>query len=170
MKTRPPKSWWRFAIAENAVCHVVLGVVANGGGSKSVKADGVITITPAYPRRTTQHTCIGRCNFAGLSDYSLSGYGVAKMKVLHLTLKKKWFDMIASGAKKEEYREIKPYWNQRLHTESFDVVAFRNGYGKHVPSVTVELLGIERGLGIVEWGAPEKTMVYILKLGRIITA
>jgi hypothetical protein len=27
------------------------------------------------------------------------------MKVLHLTLKKKWFDMIASGEKPEEYRE-----------------------------------------------------------------
>lgn len=39
-------------LTTNAVCHVVLGVVANGGGSKSVKADG-ITITPAYPGRTT---------------------------------------------------------------------------------------------------------------------
>lgn len=92
------------------------------------------------------------------------------MKVLHLTLKKKWFDLIASGAKKEEYREIKPYWNQRLQTESFDVVEFRNGYGKHVPSVTVELQGVDRGLGIVEWGAPEKTMVYIIKLGQILPA
>jgi hypothetical protein len=92
------------------------------------------------------------------------------MKVLRLTLKKKWFDLIASGAKKEEYREIKPYWNQRLHTELFDVVEFRNGYGKHVPLVTVELRGVERGLGIVEWGAPEKLMVYILKLGRILPA
>jgi hypothetical protein len=36
------------------------------------------------------------------------------MKVLHLTLKKKWFDMIASGEKKEEYREIKLYWMTRL--------------------------------------------------------
>lgn len=36
------------------------------------------------------------------------------MKVLHLTLKKKWFDMILSGEKKEEYREIKPYWIKRL--------------------------------------------------------
>lgn len=35
-------------------------------------------------------------------------------RVLHLTLKKKWFDMIASGEKTEEYREIKPYWFQRL--------------------------------------------------------
>lgn len=36
------------------------------------------------------------------------------MRTLNLTLKKKWFDMIASGEKKEEYREIKPYWFQRL--------------------------------------------------------
>lgn len=36
------------------------------------------------------------------------------MKTLHLTLKKKWFDMILSGEKKEEYREIKPYWNKRF--------------------------------------------------------
>lgn len=36
------------------------------------------------------------------------------MKVLHLTLKKKWFDMIESGEKKEEYREIKPYWIRKL--------------------------------------------------------
>jgi len=36
------------------------------------------------------------------------------MKTLHLTLKKKWFDMIASGEKKEEYREIKDYWCRRL--------------------------------------------------------
>lgn len=35
-------------------------------------------------------------------------------KILHLTLKKKWFDMIVSGEKKEEYREITGYWAQRL--------------------------------------------------------
>ncbi len=35
-------------------------------------------------------------------------------KILHLTLKKKWFDMIAYGEKPEEYREIKPYWITRL--------------------------------------------------------
>lgn len=36
------------------------------------------------------------------------------MKILHLTLKKKWFDLIASGEKKEEYREIKDYWARRF--------------------------------------------------------
>ncbi len=36
------------------------------------------------------------------------------MNILHLTLKRQWFDMILSGEKKEEYREIKPYWINRL--------------------------------------------------------
>lgn len=36
------------------------------------------------------------------------------MKVLHLTLKKKWFDMIASGEKTEEYRDISEFWIKRL--------------------------------------------------------
>lgn len=36
------------------------------------------------------------------------------MKTLHLTLKKKWFDMTESGEKPEEYREIKEYWVRRL--------------------------------------------------------
>ena len=36
------------------------------------------------------------------------------MKVLDLVLKGVWYDMIASGRKREEYREIKPYWEKRL--------------------------------------------------------
>lgn len=35
--------------------------------------------------------------------------------MLILPIKKKWFDMIVSGEKKEEYREIKPYYDSRLH-------------------------------------------------------
>ena len=34
------------------------------------------------------------------------------MKILHLNLKAKWYDMIESGIKKEEYREIKPFWEK----------------------------------------------------------
>jgi hypothetical protein len=33
---------------------------------------------------------------------------------LHLVLKAKWYDMIANGNKREEYRELKPYWEKRL--------------------------------------------------------
>ncbi len=36
------------------------------------------------------------------------------MKILHLPLKKEWYEMIESGVKTEEYREIKPYWDKRL--------------------------------------------------------
>jgi hypothetical protein len=96
-------------------------------------------------------------------------------KVLHLTLKKKWFDLIASGEKKEEYRECKPYWFERLHGrcgndyKHFDLVHFRNGYNRYSPFLIVECLGISRGKGNPLWGAPEKD-VYIIKLGRIITA
>lgn len=35
-------------------------------------------------------------------------------KKLTLPLKKKWFDLIKSGEKKEEYREINLYWVSRL--------------------------------------------------------
>ena len=31
-----------------------------------------------------------------------------------MPLKAQWYEMIESGVKTEEYREIKPYWNQRL--------------------------------------------------------
>lgn len=40
------------------------------------------------------------------------------MKILDLPLKKEWYNMIKSGEKLEEYREIKPYWMKRL----FDVI------------------------------------------------
>lgn len=35
-------------------------------------------------------------------------------KMLTATIRKQWFDMIDSGKKPEEYREIKPYWVSRL--------------------------------------------------------
>lgn len=38
-----------------------------------------------------------------------------KKKILTLTVSKQWFDMIASGEKAEEYREIKDYWIVRLY-------------------------------------------------------
>lgn len=36
------------------------------------------------------------------------------MKTLHLSLKAEWYSMIHIGVKKEEYREIKPYWIARM--------------------------------------------------------
>lgn len=94
------------------------------------------------------------------------------MKVLHLTLKKKWFDMIQSGEKKEEYRTLKKYWRKRFvkfcnGNEPMQII-FRNGYSSRSRKLTVKLKRIEIGLGIIEWGAPPKESVYILKLGELL--
>lgn len=90
------------------------------------------------------------------------------MRILHLTLKKKWFDMILSGEKTEEYREIKPYWNKRL-PKIYTHIQFRNGYNPDSPVMIVELLGVERGIGKPEWGAPG-WLVYVLRLGKVISS
>lgn len=108
------------------------------------------------------------------------------MKTLHLTLKKKWFDMIASGEKKEEYREVKFFWADRLMCgwpsrygyieklnpdfKQFDAVKFVNGgnfHSKH-PSLTVKLDGIEIRTGNPEWGAEVGKEYFVIKLGEII--
>lgn len=97
------------------------------------------------------------------------------MKILRLTLKKKWFDMIVSGEKKEEYREIKPYWQKRLfhpfypqilQFREYDAVEFRNGYRKDSGKVLFKCQGIDANVGKTEWGAPAGTTVFIIKLGE----
>lgn len=109
------------------------------------------------------------------------------MKILHLTLKKKWFDMILSGEKKEEYREVKDYWMKRLtgiqgcgtsynytilHNAgypalNFDVVLFKNGYSKNARTILIEFKGLEVKEGKKKWGA-SNYKVFSLKLGSII--
>lgn len=102
---------------------------------------------------------------------------------LNLTLKGKWFDMTLSGVKKEEYREIKPYWSNRLllshqsedgnfephlvEFKTFTHIKSTNGYGNHRPSLTIECKGIRIGRGNPEWGAPTDKDVFILSLGDI---
>lgn len=90
------------------------------------------------------------------------------MKILHLTIIKKWFDMIASGEKPEEYREIKKYWTTRLLSRKYDAVKFRNGYAPTSPTVTVELDSIKAGYGRSEWGAILGKKYFVLKLGKIL--
>lgn len=98
------------------------------------------------------------------------------MKNLHLTLKKKWFDMIASGEKKEEYREVKPYWIKRLtaynnafdHCRDFSAIEFKNGYGKDAPTLLFECDEIIIGTGKPEWGAEPDKEYFVIKLGKIL--
>ena len=111
------------------------------------------------------------------------------MKILHLTLKKKWFDMIASGEKKEEYREIKQFWAKRLANgietyltaflpkgygykidwKEFDVIVFSHGYKRDRPQITVEFKGVDIDTGKSKWGAVPKKEYFVIKLGNILT-
>jgi hypothetical protein len=75
--------------------------------------------------------------------------------------------MIASGEKKEEYREIKPYWTTRLIDRRYEYIKFRNGYSKDAPTITVRYMGLSIGPGNKDWGAPDSE-VYRIKLGAII--
>ena len=90
------------------------------------------------------------------------------MNTLHLTINKKWFDMILSGKKTEEYREIKPYYNLRLLGKEYDTVVFRNGYASNAPQFTMELKSITLSTGKPEWGAEESKVYFVLSLGKII--
>ena len=101
------------------------------------------------------------------------------MTTLHLTLKKKWFDKILSGEKKEEYRENKPYWRSRLiantpgHTtlfKRFNHIIFKNGYGKDAPTMTVECLGIELRKHehvALDTIALDTGELFVIKLGKV---
>ena len=51
-------------------------------------------------------------------------------KTLHLVLKRKWWDMIASGEKMEEYREVCHYWAIRLLNEQYRWYTMNTDYPK----------------------------------------
>lgn len=101
------------------------------------------------------------------------------MKILDLPLKAKWYDMIESGVKTEEYREVKPYWSKRLlgfdaplfshrydyeqaNVKGYTHVRFRYGYTKR--TMLREIESIRFGYGNPEWGAPKDKQVFIIKL------
>ena len=108
-------------------------------------------------------------------------------RILRLTLKKRWYDMIASGVKVEEYREVKGYWVSRLmfwvqrvdlvtHDlyfnrmhyafKDFDLVQFKNGYNKNAPTITFEFDGIDIGPAVPEWSDNWQGDVFRIKIGK----
>lgn len=82
------------------------------------------------------------------------------MIILDLVLKGKWYDMIERGAKLEEYREIKPYWDRRLFSRPYTHVRFRRGYTKKSMTYTIPS-EIRKGFGFAAcWGAPSVHNTY----------
>lgn len=100
------------------------------------------------------------------------------MKILELPLQKEWYDMIESGEKREEYREIKPHWSKRFvvvdkplfshrygyqhaNVNGYTHVRFRYGYTKRTMLYKIDEIII--GRGNPNWGAPTDKDVFIIK-------
>ena len=110
-----------------------------------------------------------------------------------LPIKKQWFDMIKSGIKKEEYRDLSHYYavrfanminpNQKhdddsirifidecrsgkyLHGDEF-LVTIRNGYSATSPTLTM-YCNLSVGTGKEEWGVVEGVEYFVLHINRI---
>ena len=107
--------------------------------------------------------------------------------MLTLPIKKKWFDMILSRIKMEEYREIKPYYTTRFRnalnvcglpqdifvnyckdvlSEPFKV-KFVNGYGNDKPYF-IAYVTLTVDTGYEDWGAVPNKEYYVLFINKII--
>lgn len=98
--------------------------------------------------------------------------------VLPLVLKGKWYDMIASGEKKEEYRDLKPFWINRIgkwHHQQLLLgedkracvlyVAFSRGYKKADLFFEVDEVQKRHWATHRDWGEPDYPH-FVLKLGK----
>lgn len=97
--------------------------------------------------------------------------------MLVLPISAKWFDMILCGIKKEEYREIKPYYTSRFKTIGLldryglptvmkTSIILRNGYSSTSRQSIVEVsLDIKKGRE--EWGAILGQEYYCLRIEDI---
>lgn len=82
---------------------------------------------------------------------------------LDLPLKAKWYNLIESGIKTEEYREMKKYWDKRL-LRYYTHVRFRYGYTKRTMTFNLKEITIDEGNP--NWGAIPGEKYYVLKLGN----
>ena len=111
--------------------------------------------------------------------------------MLTLPIKKKWFDMILSGEKKEEYREITPYYEIRFMNlfgvvfcggtwikfseiglsecakDEMQEITFRNGYSKDSHSFIAKCT-LSIGEGKTECGAESGRKYFVLTIHNIL--
>lgn len=81
------------------------------------------------------------------------------MDKLTTTIKREWLREIVAGRKRIEYRDLKPYWTQKLSavTPPFELRLI-NGMSANAPEVTVLVTAVRKN---------SRTRQYELKLGRL---
>lgn len=113
-----------------------------------------------------------------------------RLPTLHLPIKGEWFEMIRSGVKKHEYRDLTDFYQKRFKIEylqttmgkdyfshvdrfPFKVLHLTHGYdpngkrGLPYPQLWVHINEITIGRGNPEWGAPTDRDVFIIHLGDV---
>ena len=88
--------------------------------------------------------------------------------MLTLPIKKKWFDMISEGRKKEEYRERSPFYKSRFeaHIGEELQLLLRNGYATTAPTLKATVL-VTVGEGNPAWGAVPGCEYFVLKILKL---
>ena len=96
--------------------------------------------------------------------------------MLTLPIKKKWFDMIKSGEKKEEYRTRNNYYYTRfkkivdnLESGCDQYILLRNGYSSKSPTIKIKIENILIGKGKEEWGFIGSEVCFIIKISEVVT-
>lgn len=96
--------------------------------------------------------------------------------MLTLPIKKKWFDMIKSGEKKEEYRTRNDYYYTRfkkivdnIENGEEQYILLRNGYSSNSPTLKIKVDDIVIGGGREEWGFIGSEMCFIIKIAEVVT-
>lgn len=103
-------------------------------------------------------------------------------RVLFLPINKQWFDMILSGEKKEEYRDITQYYLSRLthydkkthdskkkvEYKKFDYVCLTNGYNPKSRRFFIEYISTHAGIGKEKWGAKKNQQYYVITVGEVV--
>ena len=97
--------------------------------------------------------------------------------ILNLTIKRQWFDMIASGEKREEYRGIgnmrveKAYdWFVHHFPGDDDAMVLRNGYSMHSPALAVRVVRLSLRQSAVhpEWGEPADGKHFVISFDKVV--
>lgn len=99
--------------------------------------------------------------------------------LLNLTIKRKWFDMILSGDKRDEYREVdnsqvRNAWEMIALDEyvGYYVMVLRNGYSMGSPALAVQVYDITLRSGDdsihPEWGEPTDRYHFAIMLGDVL--
>jgi len=99
--------------------------------------------------------------------------------ILNLTIAKRWFDMIVSGEKREEYRtasnrQVANVYHRAIKYNCLDgapLMVLRAGYRMDSPALAVEVVGMDiRGAHEVrhpEWGERRGEARIVIALGIV---